>query len=264
MIISLETVVSIVIGLIVAGLIFGLSSDMRPTLSANDIVHDRETDSVVVRELLHGDATGRVAITNRSHRRFIELGVRVGLTVGHLLLGPGIRHVVGVCPEEQVRGIDAERVITTRAVVADLYVFGNDAMCQFPRQAMSKDVPVADRDPTVTTWISRSCPKPATVSLVDVLPESLEGRAPLGLAEGPCAAKAATVASSGFVPVDLEWAAAMLALKRNLETGCSHDVRASDKVRGYGGGGALLAALPHPILYHMEKSFAGHPVVRLS
>jgi hypothetical protein len=136
--INLTAVVGFVLMLLIAAGIFGLLRNVLPRFSTNNIVGNRDGDSVFVGQLLHGHSTGCVSASHGTYRFVIQFSIVVGFAVRHLPFGTGIGHVLGVRAEKHVSGVHTRGVISSGAVVAQIETFGNLTADQFPRDAGDK------------------------------------------------------------------------------------------------------------------------------
>jgi hypothetical protein len=100
---------------------------------------------------------------------FVAFGVPYGsvvLTTRHTPALSRIPHIVGVSTEAEVGRIDARRVIAT---VADITNFEKWTVCEFVCNAVGKNSPVVDIDPTVAVRISPTNPEPTVGGIVGLL-----------------------------------------------------------------------------------------------
>lgn len=91
-------------------------------------------------------------------------------------LPPHVFHVVVVRPEPEMAGIHARRIVPVGTIVKYVQAIGDRSVVQYPRRLMRADDPAtlaAGADVAVAVSVLlRSSPQPATVSLVDLGPES--------------------------------------------------------------------------------------------
>ncbi len=145
--IGIDTIVYAVVFLLVGGLILGLLRDVRPSFSVDDLADNGVADAEFIGELLLSDTAFRITGTNGDNLRFGQFCGTVNLPMTHLLFRRRVSHVVGMGAEEVVRRIDAERVITAGAVVANLKTVGDGAVGKFPRHAVREQNAPAEAGP---------------------------------------------------------------------------------------------------------------------
>lgn len=132
-------------------------------------------------------------LTNFEYVFVAEFGVRMSFALfsavcgkTHHSLCPCIRHVIGMCAEEEVVRVDASTIISPRAIMANLHPFWNRPVVQYPGHAVGIPVFFAIMENPVSVSMSPANPYPASVRtiLVNSFPESFFQRAKLNIHAG--------------------------------------------------------------------------------
>jgi hypothetical protein len=144
----------------------------RPT--SNGVVHSHGLNAVGVGELVVGGEAASVRIASSGHSFNGKLGLRSIFTLLNWMptLLPAVLGVVLCGASEEVIGAHAGRII---ASVANHHAALNLAVVYGERESVSLEIlPVSVRDsvPILVLWPK---PLPATVSLLDLGPESFNG-----------------------------------------------------------------------------------------
>ncbi len=158
---------------------------------------DHATDSRVSNfetqsKRFEGFPTCRIEGADFNHGRIGQFGLATPSPLGHSSFGYSIRHVLGVRTEKEVRRVDAKRVVSIRAVVADFKPGRDWPIGEFPGNAACHVVDLAVRDNSVAFVVGDARPKPTGISLVNLCPKPIRK---ISAAMLPCTSKTAKPSS---------------------------------------------------------------------
>lgn len=159
--------------------------DMRPGYSTNDGIDGHDGDAKFIGQSLLSDAASSISLANVNDLGVSELGLTVRRS-NHprwiVMAGPAlrkhIRDIDGGSTKEQMRGVDARRVIAT---MTDIEAVGDRAMIQLIGHAMRIEMPATIGlvgHSSIALVVQMPLPRPAFIAtpLLHVRPKAVGQR----------------------------------------------------------------------------------------
>lgn len=159
-------------------------ADMSPRAVANNALDSGSVNPEFLSQGALGDRPAKPTPANLPDFIVGQFGLMVIDSQRHSHLASRVGHVFSVCPEEEVKRIDARGIITAGAVMTDLHPVRDRVVVQLPRDATGFDVSPFDTERAVSIAVRRTDPQPAFVCLVNARPECHINRRALSLGLG--------------------------------------------------------------------------------
>lgn len=133
---------------------------MFPRQAKKHAPHADAADAILSGKSRHADPAFGETLPRFNHLFLGEFSNANSRSNGLTFFGYLVRHIIGVCTKKQVVGINAGWVI---AMVQNMESIGNWAMCQLPRNTVSRDDLAVDLHLPITFAASISLPLPTVI-----------------------------------------------------------------------------------------------------